>query len=164
MAANQAPPSLGFSRQEYWSGLPHWKRPWCWERLKTGGEGVNRGWDCWMASPTWGHEFEQAPGVGDGKGSLACCNAWCCKKSDMTEWLNWTDWMLILDGLLTPQARMLQKCSVFQISSSSATVFSDTISFTAWESLVKISIFSLLSSTHPCLHTIIYYVLLMSPS
>ena len=31
----------------------HLKRPWCWERLKTGGEGDNRGWDGWMASPTW---------------------------------------------------------------------------------------------------------------
>ena len=25
--------------------LTHWKRPWCWERVKTKGEGVNRGWD-----------------------------------------------------------------------------------------------------------------------
>ena len=32
--------------------LTHWKRPWCWERLKAGGEGDNRGWDGWMASPT----------------------------------------------------------------------------------------------------------------
>ena len=30
----------------------HWKRPQCWERLKAGGEGDNRRWDCWMASPT----------------------------------------------------------------------------------------------------------------
>ena len=29
------------------------KRPWCWERLKAGGEGDDRGWDGWMASPTW---------------------------------------------------------------------------------------------------------------
>ena len=28
------------------------KRPWCWERSKAGGEGDNRGWDSWMASPT----------------------------------------------------------------------------------------------------------------
>ena len=28
------------------------ERPWCWERLKMGGEGDNRGWDRWMASPT----------------------------------------------------------------------------------------------------------------
>ena len=32
--------------------LTHWKRPWCWERLKAGGEGDNRGWDAWMASLT----------------------------------------------------------------------------------------------------------------
>ena len=29
------------------------KRPWCWETLKVGGEGDNRRWDGWMASPTW---------------------------------------------------------------------------------------------------------------
>ena len=33
--------------------LIHWKRPWCWERLKARGEGDDRGWDGWMASPTW---------------------------------------------------------------------------------------------------------------
>ena len=32
--------------------LTHWKRPWCWERLKVGGEGDNRVWDGWMASLT----------------------------------------------------------------------------------------------------------------
>ena len=32
--------------------LTHLKRPWCWERLKVGGEGDNRGWDGWMASLT----------------------------------------------------------------------------------------------------------------
>ena len=32
--------------------LTHWKRPWCWERLKAGGEGDGRGWDGWVASPT----------------------------------------------------------------------------------------------------------------
>ena len=32
-----------------------------------------------------GHEFEQAPGVGDGQGSLVCCSSWGHKDSDMTE-------------------------------------------------------------------------------
>ena len=32
-----------------------------------------------------GHEFEQAPGVGDGQGSLACCSPCCRKESDVTE-------------------------------------------------------------------------------
>ena len=31
--------------------LTHLKRPWCWERLKAGGEEGDRGWDGWMASP-----------------------------------------------------------------------------------------------------------------
>ena len=32
--------------------LTHWKRPWCWERLKAKREGCNRGWDSWITSPT----------------------------------------------------------------------------------------------------------------
>ena len=35
-----------------------------------------------------GHVFEQALGVGDGQGGLACCIPWGCKESDATEWLN----------------------------------------------------------------------------
>ena len=35
-----------------------------------------------------GHEFEQAPGVGDEQGNLACCSPWGCKESDTTEQLN----------------------------------------------------------------------------
>ena len=34
----------------------HWKTPWCWERLRAGEEGGNRGWDGWIAAPvqwTW---------------------------------------------------------------------------------------------------------------
>ena len=33
---------IGHLMQRTWN---HWKRPWCWERLKVGGEGDNRGWD-----------------------------------------------------------------------------------------------------------------------
>ena len=35
-----------------------------------------------------GHTFEQALGVGDGQGSLACCSPWSHKELDMTEQLN----------------------------------------------------------------------------
>ena len=35
-----------------------------------------------------GHEFEQAPGDGDGQGSLECCSPWGGKEPDMTEQLN----------------------------------------------------------------------------
>ena len=45
------------------------------------------GWHHWFN----GHEFEQAPGVGDGQGSLVCCSPWGNKESDTTEWLSWTE-------------------------------------------------------------------------
>ena len=44
-------------------------------------------WHHWLH----GHEFEQAPGVGDGQGSLAGCIPWGHKELDMTERLNWTE-------------------------------------------------------------------------
>ena len=68
--------------------LTHWKRPWCWERLKARGEGLTEdkmaGWHHWLN----GHKFEQATRDGDGQGSLACCSPWGHKESGMTEWLN----------------------------------------------------------------------------
>ena len=45
----------------------------------------------------YGHEFEQAPGVGDGQGSLACCSLWGRKELDMTEQLNWAEVSVILN-------------------------------------------------------------------
>ena len=36
----------------WWEELTHWKRPWCWERLRAGGERDSRGWDGWVASLT----------------------------------------------------------------------------------------------------------------
>ena len=38
-----------------------------------------------------GYEFEQTPGDGEGRGSLACCSPWGCKELDTTEQLSWTD-------------------------------------------------------------------------
>ena len=68
--------------------LTHWKRSWCWEGLKAGGEGVTEeemvGWHHRLN----GHEFAQALGDSDGQGSPACCSPWGCKESDMTEQLN----------------------------------------------------------------------------
>ena len=43
------------------------------------------GWHHWLK----GHEFEQALGVGDGQGGLACCSPWGCKEMDTTERPNW---------------------------------------------------------------------------
>ena len=45
----------------------------------------------WWHHRLTGHEFEQAPGVGDGQGSLTCSSPCGHKESDRTEWLNWTE-------------------------------------------------------------------------
>ena len=71
--------------------LTHWKRSWCWERLKAGGERGDRGWDGWMASPTrWTWVWVNS-GSWCQKGGLGCCDSWSCKESDTTEQLNWTE-------------------------------------------------------------------------
>ena len=41
-----------------------------------------------------GHEFEQAPGDGDGQGGLMCCSPWGRKELDTTKRLNWTEQIL----------------------------------------------------------------------
>ena len=68
-----------------------WKDPdagkdWRWEE-KGVTEDEMVGWHHWLD----GYEFQQAPGVGDGQGSLECCSPWGRKESDTTERLNWTE-------------------------------------------------------------------------
>ena len=82
----------------HWCVEPaHWKRSWCWERLRAWGEEGNRGWDGWMASsPHWAWVWANSCvshylGDSEGQGGLACCNSWGCKESDTTERLNWTE-------------------------------------------------------------------------
>ena len=75
----------------WYKELTHWKIPWCWEILKARGGGDDRGWDGWVSSQLDGNEFERAPGVGDGQGSLASCSPQGSKESDMTEWLHQTE-------------------------------------------------------------------------
>ena len=43
-----------------------------------------------------GHKLEQAPGVGDGQGSLVCCSPWGRKESDTTERLKHTELMQMI--------------------------------------------------------------------
>ena len=62
----------------------------------------------WLDGIIWhhqlhAHEFEKAPGVGDGQGSLGCCSSWGWKESDMTEQLNWihaTTWKKLENMML----------------------------------------------------------------
>ena len=63
-----------------WEELTHWKRPWCWEGFGAGGEGDDKGWDGWMASPTlWMWELD-------------CEESWAPK--------NWWFWTVVLEKTL----------------------------------------------------------------
>ena len=73
--------------------LTHLKRPWCWERLKVGGEGDDRGCDGWMESPTrwtwvWvssgGWWWTGRPGTLQSLGSQRVRHHWATE-------LNWTE-------------------------------------------------------------------------
>ena len=66
-----------------------------------------------------GHEFDQAPGVGDGQGSLACCSPWGHKESDMTEKLtlslftSFVKWILLSLLLQTLLSYLIDSCVFF---------------------------------------------------
>ena len=80
--------------------LSHWKRPWCWERLKVGGEEDDRGWDGWMTSPTqwtwvWASSrswwWTGKPGVLQSMGLQRVGHDWVIE-------LNWTPYWLFGAG------------------------------------------------------------------
>ena len=85
--------------------LTHLKRPWCWERLKVGGEGDDRGWDGWMASLTqwtWVGVNSRSwwwtgrPGVLQSVGSQRVGHDWATE-------LNWTElnWNLAFPSIMS---------------------------------------------------------------
>ena len=85
--------------------LTHWKRPWCWERLKAGGEGDDRGWDGWIASLirwTWVWVNSRSwwwtgrPGVLQSMGLQRVWHDWATE-------LNWTENTYFTDGKIEPQ-------------------------------------------------------------
>ena len=80
--------------------LTYWKGPWCWERLKVGREGDNRGWSGWMASPTqwtwvWVNSgswwWTKRPGVPQSMGSQRVGHDWAAE-------LNWCHILGFLGG------------------------------------------------------------------
>ena len=82
--------------------LTHWKRPWCWQGLGAGGEGDDRRWDGWMASPT------------------RCTWVWVNSRSwwwtgrpgghDWVTELNWTEAIFSLNFLCSSLIDFLSKC------------------------------------------------------
>ena len=75
------------------------EKPWCWEKLKAGGEADNRGWDGWMASLTDSMDKSSSKL----RRLVTDREAWHAgvhqaAESDMTERLNWTELILLEDS------------------------------------------------------------------
>ena len=68
--------------------LIHWKRPWSWERSKSGGEGDDRGWDGWMASSTQCTWVWVNLTIWCRTGKPDVLSPWGCKALYVTELLN----------------------------------------------------------------------------
>ena len=116
--------ALGFLWKEWWwswnsstlatscEELTHWKRLWCWEGLRAGGKGDDRGWDGWMASPTWwtwvwvnsgSWWWTGRPGVLQFMGSQRVRHDWVTK-------LNWTElmgWKVSGQWVISPRKMQL---------------------------------------------------------
>ena len=80
--------------------LTHWKRPWCWARLRAGGEGDNRGWDGWMASVTqWTWVWVNPGRWWTGRLGVLWFMGLQRVRQDWATELNWTDSITSLSGM-----------------------------------------------------------------
>ena len=93
--------------------LPHLKRPWCWERLKSGGKGDNKGREGWMAPLTWwtwiwanfgSWWWTGKPAMLQSMGSQRVGQDW------VTE-LNWTECSIWVRKALSVDESIRWKCS-----------------------------------------------------
>ena len=91
----------------WWEELTHWKRPWCWERLKAGGDRNDRGWDGWIVSSTqwtwvWVNPgswwWTGRPGVLQSVGSPRVGHGWGTELNWMTHlkalFMCWGHWQI----------------------------------------------------------------------
>ena len=73
----------------WYEELTHWKRPWCWARLKAEGEGGGRGWDGWMALPdSMDMNLSKVQVMVEDRG--VWCAAVCGATKSWTGFSNWT--------------------------------------------------------------------------
>ena len=129
--------------------LTHWKRPWCWERLKKAGEGDDRGWDGWMVSPTqwtwvWVNSgswwWTGKPGVLQSMGSERVRHDWATE-------LTWTElekesqlWFL-LSHLTFEFVEYFARCMESRVPMARFTALGSSQKNGEWEWLVTVSDF-----------------------
>ena len=76
--------------------LTPWKRPWCWERLKAGGEGDGRGWDSWMATNSMDMSLSKLQEL------VTDREAWCASVHGVAKnWTQLSDWTELISCVLS---------------------------------------------------------------
>ena len=93
--------------------MTYWKRPYAWKDFKQKEKGMTEdemvGWHHWLD----GHEFEQALGIGDGQGSLACCSPWGHQEAKH-DWAAELNWLTILHDEIKKCTRVLAALHLLQ--------------------------------------------------
>ena len=89
------------------------KKAWCWERLRAGGEGDNRGWDGWWHHWLNAHEFGSSLGVGDDR------QAWCSaihgvvkSQTRLSDWTELKKYKLSAKELSSYELSKMLTCSL----------------------------------------------------
>ena len=97
-----------------------------------------RGWQRmrWLDGISVSMEFEQAPALGDGQGSLACCTSWDWKESDTTEWLNWTAGYIFSLWQSTEMLKVLQMELLLLASKSPSTQAMCSFTHKLWKTCI----------------------------
>ena len=129
--------------------LTCWKRHWCWEGLGAGGEGDDRGWDGWMASPTqwtwvWVNSgswwWTGRPGVLGFMGLQRVGHNWATE-------LNWTDVDIDIYSFKAYDKSMLEGTQMHLMKEHSfgSRKTSDCL---PWLNILKSSLYNVLNATH----------------
>ena len=132
--------------------MTHWKRPWFWERLRAGGEGDDRGWDGWMASPTqwtWVWVDSQSWWWTGRPGMLWFMGSQRVKHNWATE-LNWTELMWIFSFSSTTYWKRLLLL-VLTFLSNNTIYYKYTVWFLdSWFHSINLSIYITISHYFEC--------------
>ena len=139
--------------------LTHWKRPWCWERLKARGEGDDRGWDGWMASPTWWMWVWASSWSwwGTGNPGVVQFISW----QSQTGLSNWTElqWMSRSQGRSIPWIAGGSVCHIFLLSSPTyirydqSFIFCQSVKLNSLSLLISFTGNVLMEHLSPCTDT-----------
>ena len=128
--------------------LTHWKRPWCWKRLKAGGERDNRGWDGWMASPTWRAWVWARSGSWGWTGRPGVLQSMGLQRIQY-EWVNWTDEHFLKGKYVGDIVHFSVAKSCPTLATPWTTEQHAFLSFTiSWSSLKLMSIVLMIPSNH----------------